>query len=371
MKVLFITRDLIQNAGWGRTGYETIVAIQKDKNISVGAAIERSGGKEGIVDEVISLIPSKSIWAICRNIIKVWKVRDSYDIFHAIDLWPYGLYAFVAARFGKRKKCIINGIATYSIAPLDKKIFGFIPRYVYRHTDAIPCISEYTKKEIDKRLPGANTSLVLQGFTKMEHQRVSDTYLAEKGIKDTDYPLLITVGEAKPRKGQLYTAKAVALLKEKYPNIKYLIVCNKFAKGYMTEIEHINAKLGGQVIQLINDAKTDGHLEMLYKRSDMFALNSVNSKEGHFEGFGLVILEANQFGTPALGSFNCGIESAIQDGVSGYLCRQEDEKDIARNIEKILEMKRGNPEYWKEKTIAFCNTFSWDKAAEQYIRLYK
>src|SRR3569623_55113 len=39
------------------------------------------------------------------------------DLVHALDAWPYGFYGF-AAVFGTKKKLFINGIGTYSVAPL-------------------------------------------------------------------------------------------------------------------------------------------------------------------------------------------------------------------------------------------------------------
>lgn len=373
MKVLFITRDLIQNAGWGRTSYETVQAVQKDKTISVSVAVEKLGGKEGCADTVVELVPSTSWYAIVKNIIRIIRVSRTYDVFHAMDLWPYGLYAYIASRLRKGSRYVINGIGTYSVAPLDKPFFGKIARYIYSHAAGVPCISEYTKQEIDRRVPQAKTVVALQGFTPMHSDEDMSDYLKDKFIQDSDYPVIITVGEAKPRKGQLYTAKAVASLRDVYPHIKYLIVCNRFAKSYMDQIKQINADadIGKNTIQLIQDAHTDAHLAALYKRADIFALNSVNSKEGHFEGFGLVILEANQFGVPAIGSLSCGIESAIHDGVNGLLCKQQDSVDIADKIKKIMELKKDKPDYWKQRSVDFCHTFSWDDTARIYINLYK
>ncbi len=100
----------------------------------------------------------------------------------------------------------------------------------------------------------------------------------------------------------------------------------------------------------------------------MFALNSRTDPETHhFEGFGAVITEAYQFGKPAVGSSNSGIEDAIQDGKTGYLTKQQNPQDIAEKIEKILQDYDSFSANAKKKYA----DFDWAKTAATYIDFYK
>jgi len=109
----------------------------------------------------------------------------------------------------------------------------------------------------------------------------------------------------------------------------------------------------------------DEELAFFYQICDIFLLNSNNDKE-HFEGFGGVFLEAAQFGKPAIGSKNCGIESAIRDGVSGYLTTQADHKNIKDKI--LLSIK--NKEMLSRGATNFYRDFSWKKTVDQYLGFY-
>jgi glycosyltransferase involved in cell wall biosynthesis len=176
--------------------------------------------------------------------------------------------------------------------------------------------------------------------------------------KISQSPLILTVGAVKERKGQLDTFKAVLLLKEKYPDILYVTIGSLSDTVYVSEIR----KLGNEKhIQMLENI-TDNELSEWYARTNVFCLNSNNGKN-HFEGFGLVILEAGQFGVPSVGSVGCGIESAIKDGASGYLSKQGDAHDIADKIERALQIDR-------KEVITFTKTFDWDLTVKNYMSYY-
>lgn len=357
MKVLYITKDAKPNSGWGRLTLENKIAYEK----------------LGFEVELFCVNSRKGVIVFLKDIFLAIKLGKKCDYIHASDLWSYGLFAYIASGCGK-KKYLINGVGTYTIEPLKKtgfkKPMSILCKMILRKATAIACISKYTKNQIDENVKGVNTQVVLMGLSKMDNIISNENILKKYNIDENSFPVICTVGEIKHRKGQLDTAKAVAILKEKYPKIKYLIV-GKSQQNYVEKILEIDKNLGGDVIKIINDAKRDEELKAVYERSDIFALNSNNDEFGHFEGFGLVILEANQFGVPAVGSKNCGIEDAIKYGENGYLCEQGNVEDIKNKMEMILEKKVNDKNYWQEKSKSWANNFSWDKAAKLYVSLLK
>jgi glycosyltransferase involved in cell wall biosynthesis len=279
---------------------------------------EDTRGTDNFSFPVKKIPEAKSVWNILRNIFLVTYYSWSCDIVHAYDAWPFAFYTI----FVPKKKVVVSGVGTYTIAPFRNRFKKFFLKYIFGNAKAIPCISEYVKSRVDSIVPEAKTSVVLMGLTKFPETGNSSDILERYQISDSDSPIVISVGEIKSRKGQFYTAQAIMSLKKDFPHIKYLIVGKNGSDTYVQDIRNLDPE--GHTLQLIHDAKTDADLEQLYKRSDIFALNSVNDDFDHFEGFGLVVLEANQFGKPAVGSLGCGVENAISDGVSGYHCRQQD-----------------------------------------------
>jgi phosphatidylinositol alpha-1,6-mannosyltransferase len=67
-----------------------------------------------------------------------------------------------------------------------------------------------------------------------------------------------------------------------------------------------------------------------YRHADVFALPSSG------EGFGLVFLEAMAFGKPVIGGAHGGTPDVIEDGVTGFLVRQEDTERSAEVLRRLL-----------------------------------
>ncbi len=76
--------------------------------------------------------------------------------------------------------------------------------------------------------------------------------------------------------------------------------------------------------------------------ADVFAMPA--RREGHsVEGFGIVYLEAGWYGVPAVAGRDGGAVNAVHDGGTGLLCDASDQRDVARQIGRILsdgELKR-------------------------------
>ncbi len=80
-----------------------------------------------------------------------------------------------------------------------------------------------------------------------------------------------------------------------------------------------------------------------------------------------MILEANQFGKPAVGSRDCGIEDAIEEGVNGYLTEQRNPADIRAKVDKILSSRH----ITEESIHSFYTKFDWDKTVKKFIEEYR
>jgi glycosyltransferase involved in cell wall biosynthesis len=117
---------------------------------------------------------------------------------------------------------------------------------------------------------------------------------------------------------------------------------------------------------IISNVYDDLILSFFYSVCDIFALNS-NNDSGHFEGFGLVLLEAAQFGKPVVGSKDCGIESAIWNCYNGFLTEQGNHIDISNKIGDILD---GKQSFFSQNSLEFYKRFSWNKTVKEYYKNY-
>jgi len=80
------------------------------------------------------------------------------------------------------------------------------------------------------------------------------------------------------------------------------------------------------------------------------------------EGWGLVVIEANSVGTPAVGYDIPGLRDSVQHGHTGFLARTGDPEALARHA---LELVRDTERYaaMRREALAWAQRFSWDDTA--------
>jgi phosphatidylinositol alpha-1,6-mannosyltransferase len=79
----------------------------------------------------------------------------------------------------------------------------------------------------------------------------------------------------------------------------------------------------------------ESQLPSLYRAADLHVLVSVSLRDA-VEGFGLVCLEAQSCGVPALGSDAGGIADAIVEGQGGFIVPAGDSPAVARHLAGLL-----------------------------------
>ncbi len=120
---------------------------------------------------------------------------------------------------------------------------------------------------------------------------------------------------------------AVALLRERLPGVKYEIIGGGSLRP---ELEALAQKLG------VADAVTffgqvgDRELREAYGRAAVFAMPS------NKEGFGIVYLEAWQFGKPVVCSTLGAPSEIVSDGVDGFVVDPADVKTLADRLHTLL-----------------------------------
>lgn len=365
MKILIITTGVDPKSGWGRYSRGIVEGLLAE-GIEVALFSQQKPDLPVAWQKLLPLGSAFAPFLFLKNSFAVRKAAKRADVVHALDGWPFGVYGYFAV-LGTRKKLFINGVGTYTVAPLYSQGKGALLRRAYLCAEKIFCISKYVQEQLEAAAPLGNKLMTVHMGTAglpVPSQADIDSYRIELGIAPGQYPIVLTVGAIKDRKGQQETLAAVQLLQKKYPSIVYIAAGSGNQSGYVAEMKaRANAGAKLLVVENVDDYK----LAMLYSLCTVFALNSnTDTKHHHFEGFGLAIIEACQFGKPAVGSRDSGIEDAINDGSTGLLTAQRDPKDIADKIGKILD----NYELFSNNAKMHYADFSWAKAVKTYIDFY-
>lgn len=366
MKICFLNKHLKVKGGEGRYGRNLLESILKHKDVEAFVLVEKVGGHK--LEKVVlrKSFPLRHLPNIFINAVKIRKYVKDCDIVHALDGYPYGVIAALA-NIGLGKKLIINGIGTFSVLPLEKPIKKTLLKWAYRKADKVLCISRFTRKQILKRLKLDNTIVINHGVNYEKFADKRRFYANSRSrLTQKKYKIVLSVGVLKTRKGYHISIPAIAEVKKKYKDIKYYIVGRKPAKVYLDLVKKYGLEKNIDFFQFTSDED----LIRLYHEADIFLLTSVNINDNDFEGFGLVFLEAGACGKPLIGTFDCGIEDAVVDGVTGILVPQNDVKKTAEAVLKLLD----NPELARklgENSRKRARQMSWDNVASKYLSVYK
>ncbi len=370
MKVLIITKSVEEKSGWGRYSRAIVEGL-----IANGVEVElfSEDAPVGIVCVWHPLSPYNyqfSLKTFLTNVYSIRKVAKKTPVVHAFDGWPFGVYGYLAL-LGMNTKFFINGVGTYSVAPLYSLKTSWCMKRAYLRADKIFCISNYTRRQLEKGgIPAQKLLTVYMGVSSLKRLSPEEEseYKKQYEISSEKQPIILTVGTIIERKGQMETLQAVEILKKKYPHILYILVGSASQKKYVEELQKYTKAHGLVSNVLFVHNADDQVLSFFYSICTVLALNSnTNEKLHHFEGFGLVVLEAAQFGKPAIGSRESGLEDAIEDGKTGFWTKQKDPADIAEKIENIIKLYS----VFSVSALQYQENFNWNKTVLKYISSYK
>ena len=363
MKILIITASLKPTSGIGRYSREVVDGlIRNGIDVSVAAY-----SASEVSYPVIIFEQSRSILSFIGNILKLRRLARGVDIVHSLDVWPYGVYGYLAV-LGTKKRFFVNGVGTYSLMSHVSRFKKVLMRGVYRRAERVFCVSHYMRDLIAVDVAHSHFTIAYLGFTPLPDISlpVRTEFELTYGLKK-HFPVILTVGGIKSRKGQFDVLQSLVPLKQKYPTILYCMVSVDTGAEYLAEMEAFAESNNlTHNMRIISDAHTDEALTYLYSTCDVYALTSI-AEAGHVEGFGLSLVEANQFGKPTIGTRRSGTQEAVQNGYSGYLVDPKSPAHIAEKIEHILTE---GPETFIVHAKEFASRFTWEKTVQIYIAAY-
>jgi len=322
MKICYLTSNIDHRNGGGRYAKDLISGVVA-RGHSVTVLVDRNRNDEGAVP----LLAGKL--GIFRSALWARRYFKECDIIHAIDVYPYGIIAMLGSMF-LGKKVVVGALGTYAVAPLHNWKTSWIAKLAYVRANAIVAISTFTRQKLLEVINHA-VSVIQPGIW------MKDFFQPRKETGD----FIVSVGALKYRKGYHISLEAFAFAKQKLSRLKYKIVGGQGDSDYFNQLRNIVRDRGIQDDVEFIEGISDQELSDLYARARLFVLTSVN-QGNHFEGFGIVFLEAAASGLPVVGTLGNGIEDAVQAGQNGILVPQG---DVAKTAEAICKIA-GDQNLW-------------------------
>tara|TARA_B100001093_G_scaffold476476_1_gene502908 strand:+ start:1090 stop:2172 length:1083 start_codon:yes stop_codon:yes gene_type:complete len=204
--------------------------------------------------------------------------------------------------------------------------------------------------------------IINPGIDPVQEIKKEDLVIAENLLKQK-LPRLITVSRFDKRKNHEKIIMALRNLKQIYPNIIYTCI------GYGDEeknIKRLVSELGlnNQVIFL--KGVSQGLKNALVSKSNIFVMPSIKYKKS-VEGFGIVYIEAAQYGIPSIGGIDGGASDAIKHEKTGLICDGNDLDSVYSSIDLILK-DRKYLELGKEAKIN-SKKFEWENIIKNYNKI--
>lgn len=223
--------------------------------------------------------------------------------------------------------------------------------WVYKNVKIIT-ISDGSAKDIKRDFAGKISGIVNPGINFVKYRKFSK----EKK------PLVLFLNRIKKYKGVKTLLDAIRTLNN---------------EGKIKSLQVLIAGDGDDLLEMKNYTKNKniGNVKFLgriseEKKKELMQKAWVFINPSSKEGWGIVNIEANYFGTPVIGSNVSGIRDSVINKKTGLLFEYNNSKDLARKIEFIIvnnerRLKMGkNAKMWASK-------FDWDDKARQYLNILK
>lgn len=201
-------------------------------------------------------------------------------------------------------------------------------------------VSESTKRDLVK-LGFTKVHVVTQGLSVKPLKKIP---------KKAEKPTILFVGRLKKAKFPGHAIKSFKMIKQKIPDAQLWIV----GDGYLRKRLERNS-----CEETIFFGKVSDELKFeLMRKAHILVVPSIR------EGWGLVVTEANAFGTPAVAYNVPGLRDAVKNMETGILVPFSGIGELAESImklladEKLLSNIQANALQWSKH-------FCWDKTAQE------
>jgi glycosyltransferase involved in cell wall biosynthesis len=282
--------------------------------------------------------------------------RNQYDFivdeYHGV---PTGMPLYVK----KPMLAVIHEVAGDIWQKMFKFPISYFGQYIaeplvlstYKSTKILT-VSDSTKNDLIKfGIAEENISVIQNGVESQPEN------ILERSKEVT--PTLVYLSELRPMKGFDRVYEAFKKIKLSIPNIQLWVLGNDktdFADQIKSKIKLDNLESS---ITFFGKVGTQEKFQRLQKAHILV-------HGSYKEGWGMVVIEANSVGTPAVAFDAEGLRDSIKHGETGYLAKDEPEY-----VQYILELLKSQNKYqtFQINSYTWSKNFSWTQSTEQSLKL--
>jgi glycosyltransferase involved in cell wall biosynthesis len=268
-------------------------------------------------------------------------------IFHAFDWpWSYGVAAvLLARRAGARSMFSLFG----DVLPHREELHQFDSisrpflkpaRFALRASDVVASMTRHCRDLVTHVGMSPNDVRLVRIIGDMTpfHPEVDGREIRARH-RDGDGPMLVFVGQIRPRKGPQILVEALPAILERHPKARAVFVGPDH--DFVPELRRAAERSAvADAVEFVG-AVSDEDLPAYYAAADIFIFPTMTT----IECLGLTFVQAMFVGTPVIATRIAGAPEVIRDGHEGFLVEPGDARALARGVEKVLALP---PEARKE-----------------------
>jgi len=244
-----------------------------------------------------------------------------------------------------------------------KRVERAITRWAFERAQSLIAISKYTERLVDAMgIDVSNTVIIPPGADDNLYRPDLPADHLRNRLELGDLKVILTVGRVSKRKAQDVVVRAMPLILQECPNVKYLIV------GFperREEFKQVAQSIGvGSHVVFVGQVPQE-ELPHFYNLADVFVLVSRRTAD-QVEGFGIVAAEAALCGTPAVVSRNCGLEEAVVENETAFVVDSDDPEATAKAITKLLADDDVRARMGQAAFQYASGNATWDKRMREY-----
>ena len=375
MRLLFVTQDFPPDVGGIQT-YSWEVATRLAERVEVLEVIAPHRPSTATTDRnapiPIIRVPGRTDWlpvtALFTIVRRAARLRADVSV-HA--QWQTAGIAVLARRltgYPRRIVCAAHGrellFNPLAGLPGGRAAYDSLRRWSLAQPDALLPVSRYTARLLrDQGVPPSRLHVVPNG-TNLDHFRPRGGTALRDRLGIGTRPMLLTVGRLVPRKGVDTMLRALPPIAASVPEVQYVVAGTGPDRG---RLEHLAVRWGVRDRVHFVGYVTDDALPSYYSAADLFVMPAREAPPD-VEGFGLVFLEANACGTPAVGARSGGIPDAIVEGETGLLVPSSDPASLASALSSLLRDPTRITTLGRQGRAHTVRTANWSQVA---ARIYE
>lgn len=280
--------------------------------------------------------------------------KGSFDVVHANEAHAVTSAWFAGAH--RRAAFLISRRVGY---PLTKSRLALAR---YQSAARIVAISQWVAEQLaNSGAPKEKLVIVYEGVdipaipTSEARQRARTRW----GISD-DTPLLGSVGALLPDKGHELLIRALAQLRQEFPECKLLLAGTGPSKP---ALDTLAKELG--VAEAVIFAGFVADIEVVYQALDVFLFPSF------FEGLGTSLLAAMSYEIPSVAFQCCAFAEIIENEKTGLLVEKGNVHEIAKAVTRLLTDKQFAQTIGKAGRQRIAEVFSSERMVAEMTKVYR